>query len=329
MIIRPFREGEEGALRQVFRSAVHGTASRDYRPDQVEAWAPGSVDPEAWAARIRAIRPYVAEEGGVILGYADLQPDGTIDHCFVAAEAGGQGVGSALMGRLVETALDKGIPALHSEVSLTARAFFERWGFVVEAPQTVVKRGVALENFRMRRPMPLAGAGAPEAPVEVADYDPTWPARFQAERALLEPLLGPWLAGFIEHVGSTAVPGLQAKPVLDLMAPVVSLEASRPAIAALAGAGYCHYPYKAETMHWFCKPSPSHRTHHLHLLPFPGPEWLERLAFRDALRGDPGLAGQYAELKRDLATRFRMDREAYTAAKAPFIRKVLERIHRS
>ena len=237
MIIRPFREGEEGALRQVFLSAVYGTASRDYRPDQVEAWAPASVEPEAWAGRIRAIRPYVAEEGGVILGYADLQPDGYIDHFFVAAEAGGKGVGSALMGRLVETALEKGIPALYSEVSLTARALFERWGFVVEAAQTVVKRGVSLDNFKMRRPMPLARAGDPEAPVEVVDYDPTWPAQFQAERILLEPLLGPWLAGFVEHVGSTAVPGLPAKPVIDLMAPVVSLEASRPAIAAMAGLG--------------------------------------------------------------------------------------------
>lgn len=257
MIIRPFRKGEEGALRQVFLSAVHGTASRDYRPDQLEAWAPVSVDPEAWAGRIRAIRPYVAEQGGVILGYADLQRDGYIDHFFVAAEAGGQGIGSALMGRLVETALEKGIPAIYSEVSLTARALFERWGFVVEAAQTVVKRGVTLENFKMRRPMPLAGAGDTEAPVEVVDYAPTWPARFQAERALLEPLLGPWLAGLVEHVGSTAVPGLPAKPVIDLMAPVVSLEASRSAIAALA-------------------------------------------------------------------TRFRMDREAYTAAKSPPIRKVLD-----
>jgi GrpB-like predicted nucleotidyltransferase (UPF0157 family) len=64
------------------------------------------------------------------------------------------------------------------------------------------------------------------------------------------------------------------------------------------------------------------------LIPASSPAWLERLAFRDALRGDPLLAAQYAELKRDLATRFRMDREAYTAAKAPFIRKVLERTHR-
>lgn len=327
MIIRRFQEGEEGPLRQVFLSAVHGTASRDYRPDQVEAWAPVSVDPEAWTGRIRAIRPFVAEEGGVILGYADLQPDGYIDHFFVAAEAGGNGVGSALMGRLVETALERGIPALHSEVSLTARAFFSRWGFEVEAAQTVVKRGVPLENFRMRRPMPLAGAGDPEAHVEVVDYDPTWPDRFQAERALLEPLLEPWLAGLVEHVGSTAVPGLPAKPVIDLMALVVSLEASQPAIATVAGAGYCYYPYKAETMHWFCKPSPSHRTHHLHLVPYPSPAWFQRLAFRDALRGDPGLAAQYADLKRDLATRFRMDREAYTAAKAPFIRQVLARTH--
>ncbi len=322
-IIRPYREGEAAALWDVFHSSVHGIACRDYAPAQLDAWAPLQVDAAAWAERLQAIRPFVAEAGAKRLGYADLQPDGTIDHFFVAAEAAGAGVGTALMGRIHEAALGQGLPSLHAEVSLTARPFFEKWGFAVETGQTVVKRGVELHNLKMRKYLATAGGSSPGAEVAVVEYDPSWPAQFEAERALLEPILASWLAGPIQHVGSTAVPGLPAKPVIDIMAPVPSLEAARPAIGAVAAAGYCHFPYKAETMHWFCKPSPSHRTHHLHLVPFQSLAWIQRLAFRDALRRDPGLAAQYAALKRDLAVRFRLDREAYTAAKAPFIRQVL------
>jgi GrpB-like predicted nucleotidyltransferase (UPF0157 family) len=165
----------------------------------------------------------------------------------------------------------------------------------------------------------------PGAPVEVVPYDASWPSKFAAEASLLEGLLAPWLAGAIEHIGSTAVPGLPAKPVIDIMAPVHSLQASRPAIQALAaaGAGYLHHPYKAQEMHWFCKPSPHLRTHHLHLVPLASPLWHRQLRFRDALRQNPALAAQYAELKRALAQQFRFDREAYTQAKAPFIDRVL------
>lgn len=162
-----------------------------------------------------------------------------------------------------------------------------------------------------------------EPPVEVIAYDASWPAKFHAERVLLEAVLAPWLAGPIEHIGSTAVPLLAAKPVIDIMAPVQTLEASRPAIDAASFKGYLYYPYKPDVMHWFCKPSRFHRTHHLHLVPFGSQLWLEQLAFRDALRGSSTLAAEYAELKLRLAERFRDDREAYTEAKAPFINRVL------
>jgi GrpB-like predicted nucleotidyltransferase (UPF0157 family) len=162
-----------------------------------------------------------------------------------------------------------------------------------------------------------------DAPIELVPYDPGWPPRFAEERARLAPLLAPWLCGTIEHIGSTAVPGLVAKPVIDLMAPVRSLADARPAIAALAAAGYCHFPYQADVMHWFCKPSPALRTHHLHLVPVDGALWRDRLAFRDALRRQPDVAQAYAALKRALATRFPDDREAYTEGKTAFVAQVL------
>ena len=167
-----------------------------------------------------------------------------------------------------------------------------------------------------------------EAPIEVAPYDARWPAAFEQERALLAEALGPWLAGPPEHIGSTAVPGLAAKPVIDIMAPVHTLAASRPAIEAARELGYVHYPYKPDVMHWFCKPSAAHRTHHLHLVPLGSPLWRERLAFRDALRADPELRASYQALKLDLAQRHRLVRKAYTDAKTPFIEQVLRQAAR-
>jgi GrpB-like predicted nucleotidyltransferase (UPF0157 family) len=162
-----------------------------------------------------------------------------------------------------------------------------------------------------------------EAPVEIVEYDPSWPSKFEAERVLLSSILAPWLGGPVEHVGSTAIPGMPAKPVIDIMAAVTALDESRPALAALAKSGYVYFPYRTEIMHWFCKPSAAFRTHHLHLVPFRSTRWTECLAFRDVLRRNQQLATEYAALKRSLASQFKFDREGYTQAKTPFVERVL------
>lgn len=163
-----------------------------------------------------------------------------------------------------------------------------------------------------------------EAPIEVVSYDPRWPDLFLEERERLRRALAGWLSGSIEHIGSTAVPGIAGKPVIDIMAGVNSLEASRPAIAVAETLGYCYFPYQPDLKHWFCKPSAAFRTHHLHLVPVGTPQWARPIAFRDYLRANPGVAAEYEQLKRGLARRFRLDREAYTEAKGPFINDVTE-----
>ena len=164
-----------------------------------------------------------------------------------------------------------------------------------------------------------------EMRVYLVTYDPTWTAKFHAESMRLAELLEPWRAGPIEHVGSTAVPGLCAKPVIDVMVGVNSLVESAPAIDTLTLAGYQYAAYKTDVMHWFCKPSFEFRTHHVHLIPFEGVLWQQRLAFRDALRADRELAIEYANLKQNLARAFEFDREAYTEGKTAFIERVLTR----
>ena len=163
--------------------------------------------------------------------------------------------------------------------------------------------------------------------VSVVEHDPRWRASFERERALLEPTLAPWLAGTIEHVGSTAVLGLCAKPVIDIMVPVRSLDTSKAATDLLEQRhGYHYWPYKTEVMHWLCKPSEHVRTHHLHIVPIDSPLWRERLMFRDALREDSDMRDRYSELKRRLAQAHSSDREAYTVGKTPFVAAELARL---
>lgn len=140
---------------------------------------------------------------------------------------------------------------------------------------------------------------------------------------MLSDAIGEWIGGGIHHVGSTAVPGLEAKPIIDILAGVSSLDESRACFEPLARIGYVYAPYLPDEMHWFCKPHPSRRTHHLHLVPVDSKRYREELAFRDRLRDDPKIAAEYIALKQGLATRFVHDREAYTDAKSNFVHRVL------
>ena len=162
----------------------------------------------------------------------------------------------------------------------------------------------------------------PDEPVRIVAYDPEWPVRFEAERAALEEAIGEWVVGGIHHVGSTAIPGIAAKPTIDILAGVRDLASSRVCIEQLARLDYLYAPYRAGEMHWFCKPSRRRRAFHLNLVPEASPAHAARLAFRDRLRADPALAAEYESLKRRLAARFPDDREAYTEAKAGFVEAV-------
>lgn len=164
---------------------------------------------------------------------------------------------------------------------------------------------------------------ASDEPIRLSPYDPAWPRRFEEERSALEDAIGGWVVGGIHHVGSTAVAGLEAKPIIDILVGISDLEESRACFEPLARLGYLHAPYLPDEMHWLCKPHPSRRTHHLHLVPAGSRRYRDELAFRDILRAEPRLASEYAALKRALAARFENDREAYTDAKASFVRRAL------
>ncbi len=165
--------------------------------------------------------------------------------------------------------------------------------------------------------------------IEITSYDPAWPTMFEGERRRLHSLLPASLLMRVEHIGSTAVPGLAAKPVIDLMVLVSSLETARAvAVAPLEAGGYAWWADNPDPERLFfvrgLPPSAPHRTHHLHLTE--SPIILRRhLAFRDALRANALEREHYAALKRALAGLHGNNREAYTRAKAAHIEAMLVR----
>ena len=165
-----------------------------------------------------------------------------------------------------------------------------------------------------------------DEPVVVGPYDPRWPKFFEEERVRIERAIGPWVEE-IEHVGSTAVPGLAAKPVIDVMVGVGSLEDSPAIVGRLEAIGYEYVPEFERQMpsrRYFRKLREGRRTHQIHLVERSNLEWWDRhVLFRDHLRAHPDIANEYARLKYELARRFRDDREAYTRAKTEFISEVV------
>jgi len=165
--------------------------------------------------------------------------------------------------------------------------------------------------------------GLAKSTIALVPYDNRWPAAFAAEAARLWPLVSAHALD-IQHIGSTAVPGLAAKPVLDLALAVDTDEAVSVCRAALTSLGYEFYD--ADTNgpgNFYFIRGREIRTNQAHLWRLPTYGWDNHLYFRDRLRADPALAAAYAALKHGLADRFASDKGAYTAAKTEFVCAVL------
>jgi len=166
--------------------------------------------------------------------------------------------------------------------------------------------------------------------VEIVDYDPQWPLLFDEEARRLRALLDPSLVVGLEHFGSTAIAGLSAKPIIDILVAVRSLAAAqRTFVEVLRGLDYVYWADnpKKDRM-FFVKGMPpygSRRSHHVHVTELQGEMW-QRLALRDYLRAHPEEAETYGQLKRRLAAEHQTDREAYTDAKSSYIQSVMRKV---
>jgi GrpB-like predicted nucleotidyltransferase (UPF0157 family) len=161
--------------------------------------------------------------------------------------------------------------------------------------------------------------------VILAQYSPKWPLMYEAEAEELRDAFLPEVVA-IEHVGSTAVPGMSAKPIVDILLGATSLAVIEARIECLASLGYRYVPEFEKQLpqrRYFVKPAKGEALFHLHAVGRGSAFWREQLAFRDALRSSPELFAEYLALKQRLAKSFHSDRAAYTDGKTPFVREVL------
>jgi GrpB-like predicted nucleotidyltransferase (UPF0157 family) len=161
-------------------------------------------------------------------------------------------------------------------------------------------------------------------PIEIVPYNRQWPEIFEKERQALLSVIGD-KAVFIEHIGSTFVPRLGAKPIIDIMVGVQQLVDKDDYIQAIKELGYIYVPEYEETIpdRWFFyKGKPNLHTHHLNVVEFEKDFWRRHLLFRDYLRSHPYMAKKYYQLKNDLARRCGSNREAYTELKTAFVKSI-------
>ena len=155
----------------------------------------------------------------------------------------------------------------------------------------------------------------------IAPYDPIWPRDFAAEADRIARACDD-LPLQVEHIGSTAIPGLSAKPIIDILIGVPPRASREPYIAAIRGLGYDHRGANGiPGRNYFRRGSP--RTHHIHLVSWSSEVWHDHLLFRDWLRKNPDAVAEYAVLKRELHAMFPDNREKYSESKGPFIKAAL------
>ena len=166
--------------------------------------------------------------------------------------------------------------------------------------------------------------GLERGSVQLVAYTPEWAALFEAERARLHQVLGSDALD-IQHIGSTAVPGLAAKPLLDIGIAVADAAIATACIPRITALGYTYREYRGPGQGHFCDlGSGQQLTHYLHLMLISEPGWWNYLRFRDYLRAHPAARDAYQQLKQDLAARYAADRASYSAAKTTFVQHILE-----
>jgi GrpB-like predicted nucleotidyltransferase (UPF0157 family) len=161
--------------------------------------------------------------------------------------------------------------------------------------------------------------------VHLNEYDPEWENKFDYEKKQIIGAVGDEFAA-VEHIGSTSIKGLKAKPIIDIMVGVDDLNRTSTLIAPLSNIEFEYVPKPELTdRRFFRKGLWGRGTCHLHICEFESTEWIEKLLFRDYLRKHPKAAEQYASLKSKLAAEYKYDRPAYTQQKEPFIRDIIEK----
>ena len=151
MRVRTYEISDTKQIVKLFYDTVHEVNIRDYTKAQVDAWAPADIDIESWTKSLSSKFTFVAEEGETIAGFGELEASGHIDCFYCHKDFQRQGVGRIILGKIDAKARSLGIKKLYTEASITAKTFFESYGFMVVKKQEVERRGQKFINFSMEK----------------------------------------------------------------------------------------------------------------------------------------------------------------------------------
>ncbi len=277
---------------------------------------------------IRHLVAYHIERGGYtdfIVNYVFETPESLADLRHLLAELDAEIYAFRLVAS--DEAIEARIRAREPESGDDLRWHLKRYKELVTIQEQAAKQGdmgfvVDTTDLTAAQVADVIWQNLREA-VELLPYDPAWPDMYEAERAQIASALGD-LAAEIHHLGSTAVPGLDAKPIIDTVVVVRHLDDAVHCIAPLEGMGYTFVDYPDNVdRRFFRKGVP--RTHHLHIVAAGSQSLADHLDFRDALRARPELRQQYQELKHTLAQKYKHDRAKYSESKGAFVEQALAR----
>lgn len=149
MILRKYRPSDCADMAKLFYDTVHKINAKDYSNEQLDAWASGNINLEAWDASFLEHNTFVAEIDGNIVGFADMDNTGYLDRLFVHKDFQSMGIATALVNELEQSARASGIFRFETYASITARPFFEKRGYIVEFENQVIRKGITLVNYKM------------------------------------------------------------------------------------------------------------------------------------------------------------------------------------
>lgn len=157
MKIRRYSSADSRALAELFYNTVHSVNARDYTGEQIAVWAPEDRDMTAWDSSFLKHNTLVAEDNGVIIGFADMDETGYLDRLYVHCEHQREGIGTALTAALEDQAKNNGIMHFTVYASITALPFFKKMGYSIICENTVERGGVRMKNYRMEKHIPSNG----------------------------------------------------------------------------------------------------------------------------------------------------------------------------
>ncbi len=324
-------------IKELFKETVLHVNNNDYSYEETVDWASCGESEEKWIKLITELYFIVAvHESGKIAGFSSIRDDGYLHSMFIHKDFTRQGIASLLYRKMEEYATGKHIARITSEVSITAKPFFIKQAFLIDEEQKRKANKLYLTNYKMSKALSSEQDSlalkslANEAlwqlfPIELSEPKRYWNINYITEAKRLEQTIGIQNLVRMNHIGSTAVPNLTAKPTIDILIEIAEHTDIKTLITHIESIGYIYNPQPKNPppymmfMKGYTAGGFKGQVFHIHVR-YHG-DW-DEIYFRDYLIDHPEAAKEYGELKQELMIKYKHDRDAYTQSKSDFIRKI-------